>query len=84
MLPLIPALLILLAYTPTLWWLLRCEATTTMPAPVALRGLSFALQLGYPTEFPPGFNQDQPRILNYVVELPNALFQTQLLPLLGP
>jgi hypothetical protein len=93
--------LILLAYTASLWWLLRSEKTTTMLALVALCGLSFALRLVYTTEFPPGFIEDEPWDLNCAVEvlkagrlftqssfhlpvLLNALFQAQLVPLLGP
>jgi hypothetical protein len=95
------AILIVLAYGASLWWLLRRESVTVLVALLALCGVSLSLRLVYTTDFPAGLNEDEPKILHcaYVAlmrgdllnvgctEMPvllSALFQAQLVPVLGP
>ena len=57
-------LLIVLAYGASLWWLLRRESPTVWFALLALCGVSLSLRLVYTTDFPAGWNEDEPKILS--------------------
>jgi hypothetical protein len=100
-LAIVVAALIVLGYAASLWWLLRRESVAVVLALLALCGVSLSLRLVYTTDFPAGFNEDEPKILRCAyedlmggsllgegcTELPvllNALFQAQLVPVLGP
>ncbi len=92
---------ILLAYAAALWWLLRRETMATLAVLVALIGVAASLRLVYTESYPPGFDQDEPKVLYCAAQemraghlahegctgipvLLNALFQAQLVPLIGP
>ena len=95
------ALAIVAASALGLWWLLRRESRTTLLVLAVLTSLALAVRLAYTTDFPPGLNEDEPKVLYAaglalqrgtllaesnisVPVLMHALFQGQLIPLLGP
>jgi hypothetical protein len=94
------SLAIVAACAVSLWWLLRGEARQTLLLLALLTTISLSLRLAFPNDYPPGLNEDEPKVLyaagrgvtkgellaesNISVPiLPHALFQGQLIPLLG-
>jgi len=55
--------LIVAAYVAALGWLLREESAHAVLGIVALCGVSLSLRLVYTTDFPAGFNEDEPKLL---------------------
>lgn len=95
------SLAIVAASLLSLGWLLRGEPRRRLLALALLTAASLGLRLLYPTDYPTGLNEDEPKVLyaagkavanntllaesNISVPiLPHALFQGQLIPLLGP
>ncbi len=64
--PIVPpvlAVLIVLGYAASLWWLLRCESMRTLLVLTILSCLSLSLRFFYTTDFPRGLYEDEPNIL---------------------
>jgi hypothetical protein len=72
MLPPVLALLILAGYAFSLWWLLRGESARSIAWLVGLTGISVALRLVYTSEYPPGMNEDEVKVLWCAADLLRA------------
>jgi hypothetical protein len=55
--------LILVGYAASLWWLLRREPRIVLVGLLAICAFSLCLRLVYTTDFPPGFDDDEPKLL---------------------
>jgi len=57
------AVLVLLAYAASLWWLLRGESRLVQVGLLALCGFALSARLLYTTDYPTGFIEDEPKML---------------------
>jgi len=55
--------LIIAGYVLALWWLLRAEQPRTWVALLGLCAVALALHLVLSSEYPPGLNEDEPKVL---------------------
>src|SRR5262245_41014600 len=62
------AVLIIAGYALALWWLLRGEQPWTFACLIGLVGLALSLHLVLTSEYPPGLNEDEPKILRCATE----------------
>jgi len=68
---LIPVLatLIVIAYVASLWWLLRAERANVLLGLLVVCAVALTLRLVYTTDFPAGFDEDEPKNLASSIHL---------------